>query len=375
MSVEQRTAQRPSQKALVVHSCVWGVLSLAAYTLLIVVAATGRGATVPHLVLLSILGAGGSVLVVGLGAGLPKIARSITVACLGLLLLVNVQFLQGASPLDYAATLYHTDFGSKVAELPGLRYLLLSMMAVAVAGAVASRTYSRSLTTRLVTLIGALGGLAMATIVTIEVVVWLFQETGLGAMPKTAEMIILLSVMCLAAVLCFTAMLCTVLHGALPSRARGLRAFGVFGCQVAYYLLLAGAVAVFVIIMVRSRAGVWDYLLRAGLLVPELCALYLSVAGLADTVCQSLWMAGREPSPEGPMRARVVDDIPMARVRAPVRPAPVRPAPVRKAIEPAPHPEPPSVEERLKRLKGLHEKGLISDDEYKKRKEEVLKDV
>ena len=369
----------PSQKKLIVHSCVWGMLALLAYTLLIVVRAAGQVPMHRHALLLSILGAGGAALVIGLGVGLPRIARSIAVALLGLLLLLNTELLGG--PLAAAFAGFDPRIASVVVRLTGLRYLLLVVVAVGLAGAVASRVYSRGWTTRLVTVIGSLAALLVLAVVVVELVVWLVSASGLGAMPTSVVRIVLLCVCSVATLLSFVGVLCAALHGAIPWRPRELRAFSVFGPQLAYYLLMAGFLGGGLYTCIRFGEGVWPYLQLGGMLLPELCALFLSVVGLADTVCQSLWLAGCEPTPEGPMRPRVVEDVPLARV-ARARPKPVELAPdarpvvtVPRAIEVAPKPEPPSVEERLTRLKGLADKGLISEAEYRKRKEELLKEV
>jgi hypothetical protein len=55
-----------------------------------------------------------------------------------------------------------------------------------------------------------------------------------------------------------------------------------------------------------------------------------------------------------------------------VLPSPVAPA---QAAPPAAAAAKPSVEERLKRLDELKGKGLLNEQEYKQKREEILKDL
>ena len=443
MSVTPAGPDRPSQVSLVVHSCLWGALCLGAYATLIVAAVSMRPRPSSLFLVLSIVGAALSALAIGLGAGLPRIARSITVACLGLLLVANFQILLLAPSRSLAtACLLGLDrMVQQSAHHMVWGYLLVFLAAVALAGAVASKTCSRSLTTRLLTSIPAGMAMILMGVGLVLLVIWMARgEGGLGDMRKTVGAVASLLVVCLAVVLGMTGMVCALAHGVTRSRDPALRTFSLLSTQLAYYLLLGNVLVAGTVVAIQAKAGMWSYVLLGVSWVPELGALFLWIVGMADVVRQALWMAGHVPSPEGGLRPHVVDDIPVARVRgvptapdrvpearvipdavpearvvpdhapearvvpddlpearlvsddatedapdsddapqAPAVPDDVPAARVRTspqhAVRPDPVAKPPSVEDRLKRLKDLHDKGLISDTEYNKRKNKMLDEL
>jgi hypothetical protein len=90
-----------------------------------------------------------------------------------------------------------------------------------------------------------------------------------------------------------------------------------------------------------------------------------------------------EPAPTRPAPRQATSSQPTRRQAAPSKPSPRKaspPAPRRAAPQPAsaPAPAPAPAEDptdRLRRLKGLHDEGLITDEEFKAKRAQILSEV